>query len=123
MPKGLCSLSAYKQATHFSKIIFNIANQLPSVERFRLADQMIRSSRSIAANIAEGYGRFYFQDNIRFCRMARASIFETQFHLQCAFDCNYIDSKIYNNMMNESMHLLRNLSGYIRFLNKRIQQN
>jgi four helix bundle protein len=46
---------------------------LPREERFRLGDQVLRSARSITANIAEGYGRFHYLDNSKFCSMARGS--------------------------------------------------
>lgn len=36
-------------------------------ERFDLVAQIRRSSKSVSANIAEGHGRFYYGDNVRFC--------------------------------------------------------
>jgi four helix bundle protein len=43
-----------------------LTKRFPNEEKYRLADQIIRSSRSIGNNIAEGHGRFHYQDNIRF---------------------------------------------------------
>ena len=54
---------------------------LPKEEKYGLADQVKRSSKSVGANIAEGAGRFYFMDNVRFCYMARGSLDETLNHL------------------------------------------
>jgi four helix bundle protein len=65
----------------------------PAEERFRLCDQLIRSSRSVTANIAEGYGRFYERDNVRFCRIARGSLYETQDHLITANDEGYLSDE------------------------------
>src|SRR5436853_4290523 len=44
---------------------------LPKDERYRLGDQLLRAARSTTANIAEGYGRFHFFDNAKFCSNAR----------------------------------------------------
>jgi four helix bundle protein len=38
-------------------------------EKYALTSQLRRSSRSISDNIAEGYGRFHYQENIQFCRI------------------------------------------------------
>lgn len=43
-----------------------------------IGKQIIRSADSIAANIAEGYGRYYFKDNKKFCFYGRGSILETK---------------------------------------------
>jgi four helix bundle protein len=50
-----------------------IALLLPKDEKWDLADQIRRSSKSVGANIAEGYGRFYYKDRVRFCYNARGS--------------------------------------------------
>lgn len=59
---------------------------LPKEERFDLTDQVRRSSKSVPANIAEGYGRFYYMDNVRFCYNARGSLDETANHIRAALD-------------------------------------
>ena len=48
-----------------------IADKFPPEEKYRLTDQLIRSSRSINANIAEGHGRFTYKDQLHFCIQAR----------------------------------------------------
>ena len=47
----------------------DILSMFPSDERYRLGDQIIRAARSATANIAEGYGRFHFADNAKFCAL------------------------------------------------------
>src|SRR5437762_11176502 len=44
---------------------------LPKDERYRLSDQLLRAARSTTAKIAEGYGRFHYLDNAKFCSNAR----------------------------------------------------
>jgi len=83
-----------------------------------LTDQIIRASRSIPANIAEGFGRFRHQENFRFCRIARGSLYETLEHIICAFDENYITGKIYRMLRNQFTEVLKLLNGYIVYLKK-----
>ena len=54
---------------------------LPKEEKYDLADQIRRSSKSVPANIVEGAGRYYYMDNVRFCYNARGSLDETLNHL------------------------------------------
>ena len=44
---------------------------LPEEEKYNLSSQMRRAAVSITANIAEGYGRYHYQENIQFCRQSR----------------------------------------------------
>lgn len=41
-----------------------VCHGLPKEEGYRLKDQILRSARSTTANLAEGYGRFHYQENI-----------------------------------------------------------
>jgi len=59
---------------------------------------MIRASRSVTANIAEGHGRYHFQENIQFCRQARGSLYELIDHLYVAIDEKYIDNNSFTNI-------------------------
>ncbi len=54
---------------------------MPKEEKYGLSDQLRRSSKSIGANIAEGAGRYYYMDNVRFCYNARGSLDEILNHL------------------------------------------
>ncbi|MBL7783754.1 MAG: four helix bundle protein [Saprospiraceae bacterium] len=93
-----------------------VKSSFPSDERFRLADQVIRSSRRTTACIAEGYGRFHHKENIQFCRMARGSLEETLEHLITAFDENYISSEQLLHFKNQIDNCSRRLNGYIAYL-------
>ncbi|MDB5141742.1 MAG: four helix bundle protein [Mucilaginibacter sp.] len=83
----------------------------PSEEKFRLADQLIRCSRSIGNNIAEGHGRFHYKDNIRFCIIARGSLSETLDHIIIAKDENIISKDIFDSFQSEYEQCLKLLNG------------
>lgn len=90
--------------------------KMPNSEKFALIDQVKRSSRSVGNNIVEGYGRFHFQENIQFCRIARGSLFETLDHGIIAFDEGYISEENLNELRIIHNKTLLILNGYIKYL-------
>ena len=72
----------------------NIILKFPVDEKYALTSQLRRSSRSVSDNIAEGYGRFNYQENIQFCRIARGSLSESLNQVITARDENYIDDDL-----------------------------
>ncbi len=116
-------LKVWKCARKLQKEISNLVQSFPKKEQYRLNDQMIRSSRSVARNIAEGYGRYHHQENIQFCRQSRGSLNELLNDLITAFEENYIDHKelkIYREDINDCQRLI---NGYIRYLKKAKDQS
>ena len=79
-------LEVWKECRKFRNQISTTTEKFPKEEKYCLTDQIKRSSRSVTANIAEGYGRFHFQENAQFCRQARGSLTETLDHLFCGLD-------------------------------------
>ena len=85
-------LEVWKKSRILKNEIFELTKSFPSEEKFRLSDQIIRSSRGINATIAEGHGRFTYKDQLHFCIMARGSLSETYNHLLDALDVKYIST-------------------------------
>ena len=83
-----------------------------------MGKQLRRSSQSIPANIAEAFGRFYYQDGVRFCYIARGSLEETRSHIYLAQELGYVDHEMYVEFSQEIDVLRRMLSGYIAFLRR-----
>lgn len=113
---GFESLEVWKEARILRNMSIILCNQFPQDEKYRLIDQIKRSSRSVTANIAEGYGRFHYIDNIRFCRDARGSLNETLDHLIVALDEKYITPETLQSMRPQFDKVLRLLNGYIAYL-------
>src|SRR5215472_9217483 len=88
--QSFTELELWKKARVLKNELKDLADKFPPEEKFRLADQLIRSSRSITANISEGHGRFTYKDQLHFCIQARGSLSETYNHLIDAYDCKYI---------------------------------
>jgi len=109
------------QAAHALRVHVyrQVLPSLPREESWDLASQIRRSAKSIAANIAEGYGRFYFADNVRFCYNARCSLAETIDHLICARDLGYLAPDQYTASRAAADKVYRLLNGYIAYLKQR----
>jgi len=112
------SLECWKDAKEIQIAIYNLVKVFPENERYRLTDQMIRCSRSITNNIAEGYGRFHYLDNAKFCRNSRGSLMELLDHLIIANDCGYINDEKLESLRKRINKCNALLNGYIRYLLK-----
>ena len=64
---GFEELEIWKKARLLKIEISVTVKFFPADEKYKLADQLIRSSRSIGALIAEGHDRFSYPDQIHFC--------------------------------------------------------
>jgi four helix bundle protein len=116
-------LEVWKRCRDIRKKIWNLCKKFPGQEKFRLSDQMIRASRSSTACIAEGYGRFHYQENIQFCRQSRGSLYELIDHIDVALECGYLNNNSAESLMQEVKTAVRILNGYIKFLKKQKEQS
>ena len=111
-------LEVWKECRKFRNQISTTTEKFPKEEKYCLTDQIKRSSLSVTANIAEGYGRFHFQENAQFCRQARGSLTETLDHLICALDLGYINEVDLSSHRIQYEQCLKLLNGYIAYLIK-----
>ena len=115
---SLDSFELYNLARQFRIQTYRLIKQLPQEEKYCLGNQMRRAAVSVTNNIAEGHGRFYFQDNVRFCYIARGSLEETLSHINYAFKVAYLTDTFYKNLAADGENLNRLINGYIGFLKK-----
>jgi four helix bundle protein len=94
----------------------DLTKAFPANERYRLSDQLIRAARSVTANIAEGYGRFHYQENIQFMRQARGSLFEVLDHLTVAYDAGYVVEQTFRTYRDQTLRAVRIVNGLLRYL-------
>jgi len=96
-----------------------ILTNLPKTERFELYTQLLRSARSSTANIAEGWGRYHYKENIKFLLNARGSVAEILDHGIEAKDCHYISEHTLKSLRDQIESCLRLINGYIKYLRNR----
>ncbi|NVM57163.1 MAG: four helix bundle protein [Desulfobacterales bacterium] len=109
-------LDVWKFCRELRKKLTELARRLPDEEAFRLANQMIRAARSVTNNLAEGYGRFHYQENIQFCRQSRASLYESIDHLTICLDDSYITEDELKEYRSQCIRGIQLVNGYIRYL-------
>lgn len=115
-------LVCWKKASDLKKTISVLVKDFPAEEKYRLTDQLIRCTRSVTANIAEGFGRYHYQEFIQFCRQARGSLVETIDHLITASDEGYITKEKLELLKLDIKECLALLNGFIKYL-KSAKQN
>ncbi len=115
-------LDVWKKSRVLRNNITELVRSFPSEEKYRIADQIIRSSRSIGNNIAEGHGRFHYLDTSKFLINARGSASETIDHLIIAFDNNFINQKTLETLKVDCEECMRMINGYISYLKKQFNE-
>jgi four helix bundle protein len=88
--KDFYDLDAWAKGHSLVLEIYKITKEFPKEEKFGAIDQLRRASSSITANIAEGFGRYHFNDKTRFYYQARGSASEVQNFLLLSKDLGYI---------------------------------
>jgi len=111
------TLQVYKMAEVFSDEIWQVVAKWEYFAKDTVGKQIVRSADSIGANIAEGTGKGSREDNRRFVRHARGSLYETKYWLARAHSRKLLSPEEYQHLEILSADLTRTLNGYMRFLN------
>ncbi|HHE04753.1 MAG TPA: four helix bundle protein, partial [candidate division WOR-3 bacterium] len=93
--KSFEDLECWKACREVRKFIMDLIKKYPKEEKFAIVDDMKRAARSSTHNIAEGFGRFHYQENIQFCRQSRGSLYELIDQLITSKDDRYITDEQY----------------------------
>ncbi|MDZ7741764.1 MAG: four helix bundle protein [Bacteroidota bacterium] len=114
--KDFTSLAAWQNAREVKLFFYiNVLPKLPEIEKYNLNIQIRKAAISGTANIAEGYGRFHYQEAIQFYRISRASIYELKDHLISAFDLGFIVEKIHDDGLGLIEKAKVSINGFIKY--------
>ncbi len=117
--KGLESLIIWQNAMKLAvKVCKEAIPLLPAYEQNAIVPQLRRAIQSVPANIAEGYGRYYYQETIRFCYISRGSLMEAYSFVSLAKELGYLEDSIFMQLASDFKKLLISLNGYISFLKR-----
>jgi len=121
--KSFEDLEVWQFCRGLRKRLTKLVKNLPGEEKFRLADQIIRAASSVTNNLAEGYGRFHYQENIQFCRQSRGSLYELIDHLIICLDDDYINNDEFTKYRDDCIRGIQLMNGYIRYLSKQKKES
>jgi four helix bundle protein len=114
--KDFKTLKVWQKANSLEQEIEELVKGFPSYEQYRLTDQLIRASRSIGANIAEGNTQLFVKRELFHANAALGSCGETRNHLLTAYQNNYISKELYNILDEKFCEIIKMLYGYIKRL-------
>jgi len=114
----LDDVELYRTAREFRNNVDRLIRKLSHEERYVLVPQMRRAVLSITNNIAEGHGRWHWQENTRFCRIARGSTDEVIDDLNVCLDQGYGESAVVTELKESAYELIARINSYIAYLQK-----
>ena len=112
--RDFTDLQVWQLARELKQQAYALSAGFPPDERFALTQQLRRATISITANIAEGFGRYSYQENIQFCRLVSGSAYEVRDHLITAADQHYISAEGHQRIESLARRVVQTLNGYIR---------
>ena len=112
----------WQKAHKLHILICEICKSLPSKERYRLIDQIERSSKSVQDNIAEANESYYFNEKIKGLFISRKESSETQNHLRDMQDKKYMLQEKVQSMIDEYEEIKRGINGLVRTVAERKNQ-
>jgi four helix bundle protein len=119
--KDFTDLVAWRLGRELRRSVYSLTRCFPAEEKYVLVAQMRRAAISVTANLAEGFGRFSYQENIQFCRQSRGSAFELRDHLVAALDEGHISRERWKQADTMAQRFIQVLNGYIRSTRARQQ--
>ena len=116
------NLKVYQLSEDLADLIWEISVRWDNFNRDTIGKQIVRSADSVGANIAEGTGRFSFQDNKRFGYIARGSLNETKHWLRRAYKRNLLTKEEIEKLKPIIDELSPKLNAYINSIEKAKQR-
>ncbi|MFB8794667.1 MAG: four helix bundle protein [Microcoleus sp.] len=112
--KSFQELRVYKLSERLADEIWTTVNTWEPLAKNTIGQQIVRSADSVGANIAEGVGRGSYQDNRRFVKIARGSLYETQHWLRRAYTRNLLTVQQVNTFTAIINDLAPQLNSYLQ---------
>ncbi len=109
-------LEVYNIAEKFSDDVWEIVGEWNYFNKDTIGKQLVRAADSISANIAEGYGRYFYKESKQFYFYSRGSIQETKSWLSKCMRRKIIDSEKCSLLVELCSKILLMLNAFIKFV-------
>jgi four helix bundle protein len=112
--KSYQELAVYKASFRFQQAVFRLSKSFPKEETYSLTDQIRRSSRSIGANLAEGWSkRPYPAHFLSKLTDADGELQETLHWLRTAYSCDYVERDLCSQLVSQAKEIGKMLGSMI----------
>ena len=121
--KGLESLEVWKLAMQLGEIVYKIVKRWEYFDKKESGQQWTGSTDSVANNIAEGYGRYFYAENRNFCFYARGSLYESKTQCMKAYSRKLMTKEEYHDLKARYETLGKRLNNYINYIEEQAKIN
>lgn len=111
---SLDELEVYRVTMEIGERVWSIVKAWDYFAKDTVGKQFVKAADSMAANISEGFGRFYYKENKQFGYYARGSLYETQTWLTKAHNRRLVDDAEYESLRRTLESIAVRLNNYIR---------
>lgn len=115
---NLDELRVYKLSMEIAEKIWEKVYSWNYFEKDTLGKQLVKAIDSVAANLSEGFGRYFYKENKQFCYYSRGSLFETKTWIRKAFNRNLLLEEEYLTYINDLELIGVKLNNYINTIGK-----
>ena len=109
-------LPVWQKSRELAKFIFNLTLVVPFCHDYIFKDLIRASAGSIMDNIAEGFERSGNKEFIQFLYIAKGSCGETRSQCYRAYDYNYFDNQVLEELLNKTTEISAEISNFITYL-------
>lgn len=113
------NLQVWQKSMDLAEVVYEATRDFPKVEMYGLTSQMRRCGVSIAANIAEGYGRDSDGSFVQFLRVSQGSLKELETHVILSGRLGFMNPEVVETVLNRSDEIGRMLRGLISSIQRK----
>lgn len=113
MKRAIDDLEIYREAMELGEEVWDIVMGWEYFARDTVGKQLVRAIDSVAANLAEGYGRYHFKENQKFCFYSRGSAEESQTWIEKASRRKLVDLPNGRSLYDRLEQFKKRLNAYI----------
>lgn len=114
-------LEIYQLALEIGENVWKLVDKWESFSKRTVGGQFVEAADSVAANITEGYGRYFYKDREQFCYYSRGSLMESKTWATKAFNRKLISKEEFDTLIEKLKALHFKLNTYIKKLKQNVQ--
>lgn len=111
-------LQVYQLSMEIAEEIWEIVFKWNYFAKDTVGKQLVRAVDSVAANLSEGFGRYFYKENKQFCYYSRGSLYETRTWLTKARERKLVTKEEFEKFLTDINTIGKKLNSYIKSIGK-----